>query len=332
MKNITRYKVKVPEPVLGIVEDWCIFLENKGLSGTTIETHLNLIRRFLKHLDSDISNIQQAYLRTMDEALQGSRRMADSSRLRLHFSIMSLINFFYFYGAIKDKELVNQIAKLKPKIKSKDQKRTYLSVEDYVNLLEENRRSSGNSQLDKDLTEVLIVLYAELGARVSELVEAEITDIDFEKNLIFIRHAKGGKPRYIGLNDNARAILRKLIKLRPLGSNKKALLLNAKGEPLTRRAIYQRIHKLGKRIGLDISPHSLRRTNARNLILKAGLSPLAVSDHLGHSRSNTTTLGQCYCITDEYEVASLVSSASGIISLTQAFAPGCNKVLGGSHE
>jgi integrase len=300
-----------------LVRGWKMYLRNKGTSLRTIETNFNLIKRYTKHLSLDCVNFYEAYQLTMTEAICGERKLSESSRQRLHFSILSLLEYFRLVNHLDNCKQIDEIKKLKPKVNYKKQKRTYLTAKQYAELLEENRRTIGNKPEEREITGLLIILYAELGARTSELVMAKVEDIDFENKIIRIRHGKGDKERYIGINDSAYIALKKLLALRPADYRGSELLLNSEGLPLTRRSIYKRIYRVGKRIGYAIGPHSLRRTNARNLILEGKLPSLAVSNHLGHSPRNAHILGQCYCITDEFEIADLISSTKGITKIDE---------------
>ena len=71
--------------------------------------------------------------------------------------------------------------------------------------------------------------------------------------------------------------------------NTKKLLINDSGRYVTRQDIYNIIHKKGKEINKNISPHTLRHSFATHL-LENGADLRVVQELLGHSDVSTTQL------------------------------------------
>ena len=147
---------------------------------------------------------------------------------------------------------------------------------------------------DLDLTEKIIVeLLYSCGLRVSELCSLTLTDINIKaKNIICI--GKGSKERLIPFGDYALDLINKYIVeresiLAKYNITSNLLLINQNGKKMTRQDVYRLIHKLGKTLNKEISPHTLRHTFATHL-LENGADLRVVQELLGHSDVATTQL------------------------------------------
>lgn len=128
------------------------------------------------------------------------------------------------------------------------------------------------------------------GIRVSELVNLNISDIDFDKNRINII-GKGDKERVVMFSDKAKYYICKYLNNR--NDNNKALFISVR-KPHSRigkRRVEKIISdiKLNSNIDKKVTPHSFRHTMATNMI-KAGANITTVQKLLGHSNINTTLL------------------------------------------
>jgi len=132
------------------------------------------------------------------------------------------------------------------------------------------------------------------GARISELVNIDLEDIDVNDDLIKIRFGKGSKQRIVPLGNSLKiAVSNYLTRVRKNieGSEKsKALLLNKRGKRLTRQSIWTAIHQIATNNQLaDLTPHTLRHAFATHL-LEGGADVRVVQELLGHSSVNTTQI------------------------------------------
>ncbi len=143
---------------------------------------------------------------------------------------------------------------------------------------------------DKALLEIL---YSS-GARIAELVNADIDDVMFKKRALLV-HGKGGKDRFVFIGERAFTALRDYVsrrsaRLRDLGHHDvKALFLNLRGRRLSARGAAGIVAKRLERSGLTkyISPHGFRHSFATHL-LNAGADIRIVQEMLGHARLSTT--------------------------------------------
>ena len=136
-------------------------------------------------------------------------------------------------------------------------------------------------------------LYA-TGMRVSELVELEVDQIDFNVGVCRVV-GKGDKERLVPLGDNARDwILDYLDNSRAeiLGNKQSAaIFLSSRGKAMSRQGFWQNLKRYATIAGIStsISPHSLRHAFATHL-LNNGADLRSVQMFLGHSNLSTTQI------------------------------------------
>src|SRR6056297_533382 len=153
----------------------------------------------------------------------------------------------------------------------------------------------------RDLAIVKIFLYA--GLRVSELVELNVDDINYEDKSIKF-YGKGNKERYVPLHSDTLKAIQEYLperdKIKPSNEDaKKALFLSTRGNRISARSIQLFVKKYAKMAGIKnaskITPHKLRHTFAT--ILYHNTKDIKVlQDLLGHSNISTT---QIYTHTDQ---------------------------------
>lgn len=134
---------------------------------------------------------------------------------------------------------------------------------------------------------VIIQFMYNTGIRVSELINLQIQDINFENRTVFIHRGKGAKDRVVNLSQELATLLQVFIAKRTQGH----LFLSNWNKPFTSRAIQKKIKNLAKKANLPnwVSPHTLRHTCAVHA-LQAGVNIQTIRKHLGHSEISTTQI------------------------------------------
>ena len=152
---------------------------------------------------------------------------------------------------------------------------------------------------------ILEFLYA-TGARVSEMLNADIDDVHFEGTLTdedgnqitlpgYVRlFGKGNKERLVPIGSYAqKAIQDYLVRARPSlvahGKGTAALFVNGRGGRLGRQGAWLILKEAAEAAGLssDFSPHSMRHSFATHL-LQGGADIRVVQELLGHASIATT--------------------------------------------
>ena len=135
---------------------------------------------------------------------------------------------------------------------------------------------------------IIMVIYS-AGLRVSEVAKLKVENIDSERNLIFIKGAKGKKDRYTLLSNVALEMLRDYFKIyKP----EKWLFEGGKeGRHITERSIQKVFEKAVFKAGINkkVSVHTLRHSFATHL-LENGTDLRYIQELLGHESSKTTEI------------------------------------------
>jgi site-specific recombinase XerD len=128
----------------------------------------------------------------------------------------------------------------------------------------------------------LVELVYSAGLRASEAVGLDLGDVDFEQELVHVRHGKGAKDRVVPLGERAARLLAAYLHdARPQlarGAND-ALFLSAHGRRLDTSTLRR----------LFPHPHRLRHAFATHL-LEGGADLRTIQELLGHSSLSTTQM------------------------------------------
>jgi len=132
------------------------------------------------------------------------------------------------------------------------------------------------------------------GMRVSELCGLGVTDLLLTEGLVRV-FGKGSKERLVPLGRKTiGAVSVYLHQLRPIldrGHGGGKVLLNARGEPLSRVGAWGIVKRAAERAGIRkrVTPHTLRHSFATHL-LEGGADLRAVQEMLGHADLSTTQI------------------------------------------
>ena len=134
----------------------------------------------------------------------------------------------------------------------------------------------------------VLVMLADLGLRVGELVSLDVADVGWERGHRSVRFVgKGGRPRRRVLTPAAAAALEEYLGSRVEGP----LFVTATGARIDRHSVFRLVRRLAREAGIAswerLSPHSLRHafaTAARG----EGVPLEDVQDAMGHADPRTT--------------------------------------------
>jgi site-specific recombinase XerD len=128
----------------------------------------------------------------------------------------------------------------------------------------------------------LLELVYSAGLRSAEAVGLDLGDVDFEQEVVLVRHGKGAKERVVPLGEEAgHWVARYLREARPRLARgaENALFLSARGRRLDTSTLRRLTH----------NPHRLRHAFATHL-LEGGADLRVIQDLLGHSSLSTTQI------------------------------------------
>ena len=195
---------------------------------------------------------------------------ADKSRSSIR-SVYFALKFFY------ENVLRQKFDETIPLAKNKGKLPVVLSKEEISKMLE--------ATLNLKHRLVLMFLYY-TGIRLNEIVNLKWEDIDFERDTIHLKTAKGEKERIIFLHEK----LKNFIEYFGIKKESFAFMSNL-GKKYDKRTIQMIVKNAAERagIGKKITPHTLRHSFATHL-LEAGADIRHIQKLLGHSSLQTTQI------------------------------------------
>ncbi|MFX1571412.1 MAG: site-specific tyrosine recombinase/integron integrase [Promethearchaeota archaeon] len=206
--------------------------------------------------------------------------------------IASLRSFFKFLvlNEFIQKDPMSTIKS--PKIKIEESLPKFLRIPDIEKIFDKLKdRRLFNSRKSKRYYLIVRLLYSTM-ARVSELCNIKIRDIDFERGYIRLR-GKGNKERIVPVDHKTLEIFEEHLKNRIKYDLEDHLLVNTRNQKLSPRVVQADIKIIKEKCGFPdskiITPHIFRHTGATHL-RRSGMDISELQDILGHSNPNTTRI------------------------------------------
>jgi len=135
-------------------------------------------------------------------------------------------------------------------------------------------------------------LMVRAGLRVGEVVDLKLSDIlnkpEGERPARILAYGKGRKERVVLLSADAYAVLSVWLAERG-ESPLEHIFLNEHRQPLSANGIEWLLKGYGKAVGLQLTPHQLRHTYARQLT-EVGMPITSLGKLMGHSQISTTQI------------------------------------------
>lgn len=265
----------------GSTKDFLEYLKyERRVSVNTVDSYGENLLLLKNYTNKDLISLKKEDIKDFLDNVEAT------ARTKAHY--LTVFNSFYKYLVFMDKIKSNPCDGIKaPKLEKKLP--TYLTNEEIAKLF--NIRLT--KPVDYRNKAILEVMYA-TGARISEVINLELNQIDFEECIIRVV-GKGKKERIIPLDDVAIEALDNYINnYRPfLIKNETCnyVFLNKNGEKISRQMIFKMLKNLANKAGItkEISPHTLRHSFASNL-LNNGADLRVIQELLGHENLETTEI------------------------------------------
>jgi len=267
----------------------------RGLSTNTskaYERDLHLFASYCLEKQIDLLTINPDSIVSYQQFLR-NRELSEASIQRFLSTIRSFFQYLAREKICADPTLELTTAKIPRKLPKA------LTIEQITSLITATHSDSDVLALRH---RALIELLYGTGARVSELVNLDVSDVSqFDADGVTVETVKligkGSKERYVPLGSYAsQALSDYLSRLRPaLSANSKksttALFLNQRGTRLSRQSAWQFIADIAESVGLEkeVSPHVFRHSYATHL-LDGGADIRVVQELLGHASVTTTQI------------------------------------------
>ena len=261
----------------------------KGYSPHTVEGYGRDLLSFQESLEQDLAlaDIEAIHIRRFVVSLHGKNGAATVGR-----KLSALRSFFKYLvrKKILKRDPITGIAG--PKVGK--HMPVFLTVDEVFLLLEAPSKKDRFMLRDIALLELLY----STGIRVAELVSSDLSDLDFQSEMLRVT-GKGNKERLVPVGRPAAHAVQQWLGLRDQliadrsrrgrEVEKAALFLNGRGGRLTTRSVERIVKAYGERAGIPqiVTPHALRHSYATHL-LEMGADLRSVQELLGHASLSTT--------------------------------------------
>lgn len=247
------------------------FLKGKRFSKSTIAAYSGFILEFLRFTDSKpVNELNEIDVRHYIEWTVEKLNYAISTHRQM---VSGFKHFAYFYPACGiDVEKIYM-----PK---KDRKLpVVVSIEEVLLILQSTTNLKHRT--------IIAMLYGS-GLRISELINLELSDFDFNRKQLYVKNGKGRKDRYTTI---AKSLFPLLKNYHNTYKPKQYFIENPKGGKYSAESIRAFIKKSTKAAGVTktVTPHTLRHSYATHM-LEQGTDIRHIQELLGHSRPETTMI------------------------------------------
>lgn len=225
-------------------------LKIRGYSSKTIKSYVSYINKYLESKKS----IKQFLLENSNKSRS---------------TIRSVYFALQIYHKIKKMDFKEDI----PLAKQKSKLPIVLNKKEINNMID--------NTININHKQVILFLYY-TGARLQELLNMKITDIDYERNVIHIKEGKGGKDRIVFLHEKL-----KLLNL----NNQGYIFISSKNKKYSPKSIQEIVKKAASRANIKkkVTPHTLRHSFATHL-LENGVDIRYIQNLLGHKNLKTSQI------------------------------------------
>jgi len=266
-----------------------LFLQVSGLAKSSRENYARTLIRLQQYLEfSDRSSEVNQIGR---DDLMGFLAACEESGEKRSTVLLRLLTLKKFFGWLKgEREITENPTERVPIPKEMKRIPRYISPQQIEALLEQPDLTTPWGLRDRALMELLY----SAGLRISEALDLQLGDIDYEQGFVFIRCGKGGTPRSVPVGTEA---LQWLTRYTVEGRKKMEadcsaiIFLSRNGERLSRQSAATAVRGYAASAGLPtwITPHGLRHAAATHM-LEGGARLVYIQELLGHKRINSTQI------------------------------------------
>ena len=262
-----------------IIKQYAACLIVDGKSKNTVAQYVRTCRKLFELIGKPFTEMN-AYDVRFYLAKEMERGLSDQSRENQRANLSA------FFQWMVNEEIIpkNPIAQIKPIKCHQEVKKAFSDIE--IDAL----RSACKSLKERALIEFLL----STGARVSEVAEMKVHDVNIETLSVHILHGKGDKERIT--YTTAVGMKHLLAYIHSRKETGDALFYSKNHEPIRTSGIRFILNNVAKRAGVsNVHPHRFRRTFATNLS-KRGMAVQEIQKLMGHANINTTLV---YIATDD---------------------------------
>lgn len=270
--ELSTYVYTIPS----LVKTYIVIKKTEGRSDQTLKNYARVLQAFFCWCRKQPEEVTANDIRIFLYEYQNSHRITERTLDKYREMIC-----WFFHWAFNEEYIPRNPARSVKAIKHEVKERQALTQ---IEL--EYMRIACNTLREKAILEFLY----STGCRVSELIALKKSDVDWHSGSVHL-FGKGKKHRTSFINAKAEVSLREYLKSRTDVSEYLFVSDRKPHGKLTKDAIEKIIREMAKRsnVGKTVTPHILRHTCATQAV-NAGMPIEIVSEMLGHSSVNTTTI------------------------------------------
>ena len=263
------------------------YMRSVNMSENTIAAYGKDVRQFLSFAEKNgvgVHEVGQEILLKFLDYMTGKGLKSSTKRRKME-AVKTFYRAMRKMGAVK----ADPFAGFGDMPRVKDNHMRVLTEMEYRSLRDVVRGSRRKSGV-RDYA--ILELALQTGLRISEICSLSIGDIEFSTRTtvghVTVRKGKGGKERFVTLNDAAERALRDYLAARPRGANCQVVFLNNRLKPCNTIVVAGIFKRYMQKAGIQgASFHSLRHTFATHSLRK-GTNIIVVQEALGHKSLTTT--------------------------------------------
>ena len=259
--------------------------DSKGVSSNTFESYMRDVSKFVRYLEMmNISGVESVDRAVIDDYIAYCENNGKSAATVTR----SVASVRCYYKFLMSKGIVDSNPALGIKSKPSNKKLPQILTSREIDLLlSQADPVDAKGCRDKAMLELL---YA-TGIRVSELINLNVDDINYEVGIIRCVGSKGERiiPVYQTAMMSVKMYVQRVRYLTVVDDNEKSLFVNMNGQRMSRQGFWKIIKQYSKQAGIrkDITPHTLRHSFAAHL-LENGAQLKDIQEMLGHSDISST--------------------------------------------
>lgn len=279
-----------------VKEAYLTKMERINRSQSTIRTYKNQIQGFIRFIDEKYNVPLEMKDVTVEDVEEYIYELKDVQGWKVNSVnlVISTLNGFFAYAAKKqiiEYNIMQDVDQLKKQKVTRD----FLTADEVGELIH---------HIQQPLIRLIVETLAYTGLRISECLNLQLADVDFNKGMIQVIEGKGGKDRIVPMND---ALQNKLMMYRdtqrPHVSTTNFFALERTGS-VSQQYVNREIKEATKKAKIEknVSCHTLRHSFASTLV-KKGVNLPTVAKLLGHADFRMVTSIYVHMEDSELEAA-----------------------------
>ena len=285
------WRVRITRKFSDYIEDFLLSKEiEEGCSPATIKAYNYDLQKFI-NLVGDI-DLESPIIKQQIRVFLKKLKDLDYAKKSIGRKIACLKSYFKFLTINEYLDKNPMLAIKSPRIKIEESLPKFLELSDIELLFKKLKdRTLFHSKKSQRYYLEVRLFYSTM-ARIGELVNIKIRDIDFNNKFMRLR-GKGNKERLVPIDNKTIEIIKEYLEKRIFYDSEDYLLINVYDKKLSTRSIQNDFQDIKKKLNLPgstkFTPHILRHTGATHL-RRAGMDISELQDILGHSSPTTTMI------------------------------------------